>query len=90
MQGFGPSPSVGMSATPFYDMGILGNGQIVGLADSGIDWDNCLFRDANNPIVKTNSINMNHRWTRRSGRAWNSRSRFDLWKYSKFGFQFDC
>ncbi|KAF0980138.1 hypothetical protein FDP41_013787 [Naegleria fowleri] len=42
-------------------MGILGNGQIVGLSDSGIDWDNCLFRDANNPIVKTNSVNMNHR-----------------------------
>ncbi|KAF0980875.1 hypothetical protein FDP41_012663 [Naegleria fowleri] len=61
MQGFGPSPSVGMSATPFYDMGILGNGQIVAVADSGIDWDNCLFRDANNPIVKTNTVNMNHR-----------------------------
>ncbi|KAF0978412.1 hypothetical protein FDP41_002232 [Naegleria fowleri] len=61
MQGFGPSPSVGMSATPFYDMGILGNGQIVGVSDSGIDWDNCLFRDANNPIVKTNNVNMNHR-----------------------------
>nr|CAG4710630.1 unnamed protein product [Naegleria fowleri] len=61
MQGFGPSPSVGMSATPFYDMGIFGNGQIVGLADSGIDWDNCLFHDVNNLIVKTDSVNMNHR-----------------------------
>ncbi|KAG2392168.1 hypothetical protein C9374_012420 [Naegleria lovaniensis] len=61
MQGYGPSPSVGMSAVPFYEMGILGNGQIVGVSDTGIDWDNCLFRDALNPTVRTNTLNFDHR-----------------------------
>lgn len=28
---------------PFFDAGIRGQGQIVGCADSGLDWDNCLF-----------------------------------------------
>jgi len=33
-----------------WQKGILGAGQIVGLADTGIDYDNCLFHDAAMPL----------------------------------------
>jgi hypothetical protein len=34
--------------TPIFDRGIFGCGQILGLADSGQDYDSCFFRDAVN------------------------------------------
>jgi hypothetical protein len=40
----GPSPQ----QTPIFDRGIFGCGQILGLADSGQDYDSCFFRDAVN------------------------------------------
>lgn len=46
----GPSPQ----QTPVFDRGIYGCGQIVGVADSGQDYDTCFFRDTVNgapPIV---------------------------------------
>src|SRR5262245_46018720 len=46
----GPSPQ----QTPVFDRGIFGCGQIVGVADSGQDYDSCFFRDTVNgapPIV---------------------------------------
>jgi len=32
-------------ATPFWDAGLIGNGEIAGIADSGIDYDHINFRD---------------------------------------------
>ena len=32
-----------------WDHGITGTGQVVGIADTGIDYDNCLFRDESMP-----------------------------------------
>jgi hypothetical protein len=34
--------------TPFFDVGLSGEGQIVAVSDTGIDEDNCYFWDANN------------------------------------------
>eukprot|EP00741_Cyanophora_paradoxa_P005296 tig00000870_g5135.t1 len=31
--------------TSLWDAGLTGRGQVVGVGDSGIDWDNCLLRD---------------------------------------------
>eukprot|EP01051_Picozoa_sp_SAG22_P001912 SAG22_NODE_80_length_21788_cov_9.742542_1_plen_978_part_10 len=39
--------------TPFYEMGITGEGQIVGLADSGLDMQHCTFSEDGNPIEVT-------------------------------------
>ncbi len=35
----------GAGATPLYDRGILGSGQVVGVLDTGLDADMCFFRD---------------------------------------------
>jgi hypothetical protein len=40
----GPSPQL----TPVFDRGIFGCGQVVGIADTGQDYDLCYFRDAVN------------------------------------------
>ena len=37
-------------ARPFFDAGINGTGVIVAASDTGLDADNCYFRDATNPI----------------------------------------
>ena len=37
-------------ARPFFDAGINGTGVIVAVSDTGLDADNCYFRDATNPI----------------------------------------
>ncbi|EFC49354.1 predicted protein [Naegleria gruberi] len=44
-------------ASPFYDLGIYGEGQIIGLSDTGIDHDHCFFRDSSN----VNVFDENHR-----------------------------
>ena len=32
---------------PFFDSGLDGSGQVVSVSDTGIDMDNCYFRDDN-------------------------------------------
>ena len=57
------------STHEIWDRGIDGSGQIVGVADTGIDYDNCFFRDSTmpTPAMCTGSnppatfINHNHR-----------------------------
>eukprot|EP00761_Pharyngomonas_kirbyi_P001595 gb/GECH01001599.1/.p1 GENE.gb/GECH01001599.1/~~gb/GECH01001599.1/.p1 ORF type:complete len:117 (+),score=32.10 gb/GECH01001599.1/:1-351(+) len=46
--------------TPFWDAGVTGKGQIVGCADSGIDYDNCFYDDPSTSIP-LNTTNNNHR-----------------------------
>ena len=43
------------SATPLYDHGIHGEGQIIAFLDTGVDWDTCFFIDADGrrPPVNT-------------------------------------
>jgi len=45
---------------PMYDAGLDGTGQIVGCADSGIDYDHCFFHDPNNE-TPLGTTNLNHR-----------------------------
>nr|CAG4717112.1 unnamed protein product [Naegleria fowleri] len=61
MQSTGPHPSVAMSSTPFYDLGVLGSNQIVAVSDTGIDWDSCLFYDSSNPTITVNTLNTKQR-----------------------------
>eukprot|EP00761_Pharyngomonas_kirbyi_P013817 gb/GECH01013846.1/.p1 GENE.gb/GECH01013846.1/~~gb/GECH01013846.1/.p1 ORF type:complete len:900 (+),score=136.35 gb/GECH01013846.1/:1-2700(+) len=44
----------------FWEAGITGRGQIVGCADTGIDYDNCFFHDPSTPLPK-NTVDHNHR-----------------------------
>ncbi|KAG2373426.1 hypothetical protein C9374_012165 [Naegleria lovaniensis] len=54
------SASSTASSTPFYDMGIYGNNQVVAVSDSGLDHDNCFFYDSKTtPTV--NVLDMNRR-----------------------------
>jgi len=39
--------------TPLWDLGILGNNEIIGCGDTGIDTNHCYFYDAANPIGAT-------------------------------------
>ena len=48
-------------STPFYDMGIYGNDQVVAVSDTGIDWDHCFYSDANITKIATNTVYANHR-----------------------------
>jgi|EP01047_Picozoa_sp_COSAG01_P005309 hypothetical protein len=54
--------------TPLYDMGITGEGQIIGVADSGIDRSHCMFTNRDGQPVTptpafTNVGNPNNDWT---------------------------
>ena len=40
------------NSRPIWDRGLLGQGQIIGLADSGIDWDHECFYDPSQPQVQ--------------------------------------
>jgi subtilisin family serine protease len=63
--------SVDASSHAVWNHGITGSGQIVGVADTGIDYDSCYFRDAQMPtpprcsgtghVTTTGCINQNHR-----------------------------
>ncbi|MCK5378320.1 MAG: S8 family serine peptidase, partial [Acidobacteria bacterium] len=62
----GQSGTAGGAATPVFDQGILGAGQIVGVLDTGIDIDSCYFRDttespAQNECNGGTLVNNNHR-----------------------------
>ena len=46
--------------TPLYDHGLTGAGQIIGIGDTGIDYDNCFFYDPN-VALPVNRLDLNHR-----------------------------
>lgn len=46
--------------TPVWDRGLTGEGQIIGIGDTGIDWDMCFFNDSSVPLP-INKIDMRHR-----------------------------
>eukprot|EP01080_Neovahlkampfia_damariscottae_P009435 gene9435-1641_t len=46
--------------TPIWDHGITGKDEIVGIGDTGIDWDMCFFHDKNIPLP-INKIDHRHR-----------------------------
>ncbi len=48
--------SAGMT-TPVFDHGIFGEGQVVGIIDTGIDADMCFFRDTTKGLPPTNVCN---------------------------------
>ncbi|KEG13817.1 subtilisin-like serine peptidase [Trypanosoma grayi] len=48
-------------AHPFWDMGIDGTGEIIGMADSGIDYDSCFFNDPKEEVAIYPKVNHNHR-----------------------------
>eukprot|EP00761_Pharyngomonas_kirbyi_P005282 gb/GECH01005287.1/.p1 GENE.gb/GECH01005287.1/~~gb/GECH01005287.1/.p1 ORF type:complete len:967 (+),score=205.39 gb/GECH01005287.1/:1-2901(+) len=56
----GPSAAEEQPNTPIWEHGITGKGQIVGVGDTGIDWDNCFFYDPEHP-VPFNTIDKSHR-----------------------------
>jgi subtilisin family serine protease len=60
LQGDGTDILPGKSKRPLWDRGLTGKGEIIGVGDTGIDYDNCFFRDTNQSVT-FNSINMNHR-----------------------------
>eukprot|EP01119_Soliformovum_irregulare_P021882 TRINITY_DN7368_c0_g2_i1.p1 TRINITY_DN7368_c0_g2~~TRINITY_DN7368_c0_g2_i1.p1 ORF type:complete len:847 (+),score=272.29 TRINITY_DN7368_c0_g2_i1:100-2640(+) len=43
--------SNGKSGNSFHDLGILGKDQIVGLIDTGLDWDSCFFSTSSAPGI---------------------------------------
>jgi subtilisin family serine protease len=45
---------------PIWDMGITGHGEIVGVADTGLDYDSCFFSDPEESIT-VNEVNTKHR-----------------------------
>ncbi|MEM9556544.1 MAG: S8 family serine peptidase [Acidobacteriota bacterium] len=47
----------GGQQTPVWDRGVLGEGQIVGVLDTGIDIDMCYFRDGSGSLPPTNPCN---------------------------------
>eukprot|EP00961_Rhodomonas_salina_P185722 2507555-Rhodomonas_salina.1 len=38
--------SGGMLQTPIWDAGLTGEGEVIGIADTGLDWDGCFFTDS--------------------------------------------
>ena len=53
----GQSGVSGGQATPIHDRGIYGEGQVVGILDTGIDPDMCYFRDGSLGLPATNACN---------------------------------
>ncbi len=55
------------STTPLYDHGLHGEGQIIGLLDTGVDWDTCFFvePDGSRPPINTRLDSNNVDLTRR-------------------------
>ncbi|KAG2377469.1 hypothetical protein C9374_009380 [Naegleria lovaniensis] len=48
------------STTPFYDLNILGASQTIAIADTGLDYDNCFFKDSTRSVT-VNTLNTNRR-----------------------------
>lgn len=62
----GQSGTSGGGATPVFENGILGDGQVVAVLDTGIDVDSCYFRDpgespATNECNYGTAVNLDHR-----------------------------
>ncbi len=53
----GQSGVSGGQATPVFDQGIHGEGQVVGYIDTGADADSCFFRDTARGLPPTNACN---------------------------------
>ena len=53
----GQSGLSGGQTTPIFSQGIFGEGQIVGIVDTGIDPDMCFFRDTSLGLPPTNACN---------------------------------
>ncbi|MCB1035034.1 MAG: S8 family serine peptidase, partial [Acidobacteria bacterium] len=53
----GQSGTTGGQATPIYDHGIFGQGQVIGVLDTGIDPDMCFFRDDVEGLPARNECN---------------------------------
>ncbi|MFN7976426.1 MAG: S8 family serine peptidase [Acidobacteriota bacterium] len=53
----GQSGVSGGQTTPVFSNGIYGEGQVVGIIDTGLDADMCYFRDATNGLPPTNACN---------------------------------
>ena len=53
----GQSGTTGGQATPVYDHGIFGQGQVIGVLDTGIDPDICFFRDDVEGLPARNECN---------------------------------
>ncbi|AAZ10456.1 subtilisin-like serine peptidase [Trypanosoma brucei brucei TREU927] len=46
---------------PLWDAGIDGSGEIIGVADTGIDFNSCFFHDPNQEVALYPKVNYNHR-----------------------------
>jgi len=50
------------NVTTVWNHGIRGEGQIIAMGDTGVDWDSCFFYDPNNTVpIGATTINYNHR-----------------------------
>ena len=49
-----------LGTTPYHDAGLRGEGQIIGVGDTGLDYNNCYFYDSN-VAAPINTINQAHR-----------------------------
>ncbi len=57
----GQSGLSGGQTTPIFSQGIFGEGQTVGIIDTGIDPDMCFFRDTARGLPPTNAVQRRHR-----------------------------
>jgi subtilisin family serine protease len=48
-------------STPIHDMGLTGEGEVIGISDTGLDMDSCYFFDPDYPLPPYNTINSKHR-----------------------------
>lgn len=47
--------------TPFFDVGLDGSGQVIGVSDTGLDVDNCYFYDSTGEVVKDGRTDFSRR-----------------------------
>eukprot|EP00761_Pharyngomonas_kirbyi_P011660 gb/GECH01011686.1/.p1 GENE.gb/GECH01011686.1/~~gb/GECH01011686.1/.p1 ORF type:complete len:855 (+),score=160.67 gb/GECH01011686.1/:1-2565(+) len=47
--------------TPIWDKGLKGEGQTVSILDTGLDWDNCFFRDPDHDTPPQSTVSMSRR-----------------------------
>lgn len=56
-----PTTSSADGGVPLWDAGLRGEGQIVGVGDTGVDWKLCYFYDPHEPDPPFNRISTTHR-----------------------------
>jgi len=64
---------------PFYDSGITGQGQVVAVSDTGLDKDNCYFRDSSGEVATTNYVSYS-----RSGPQYTDLNKRKVVQYNAF------